>query len=314
MAGRRFDHPGNLPGEGATLGLIAKWLIVRMHKKTIAIITDKPKSLFSSSYLVRHLIPLWQDRGYRVEISTKWSFPPADIALLHVDFTRVPFVYRLISKKYPMVLNEHFFDNSKAKVSQNLLDVNDRYQGPVIVKTNGNFGGMPDISRDAKGDNRKILKADSDFEGVDWRAIRAIHPENYPVFPGKSDVPDGVWRNRRLVVEKFLPEYDGKGLYRLRACFFFGDREINMVVTSAKPVIKGSNICSRELLDGPAPAELRALREKLKIDFGRLDYVVRDGRVVLYDANKTATLSRQSALEWADRVILPLSYGIEKYL
>lgn len=285
-----------------------------MHKKTIAIVTDKPKSVFNSSYLISYLIPLWQDRGHRVVISTKWPFPDADVALLHVDLTRVPLVYRLISKKYPVVLNGNFPDNSKAIVSQHLLKIEDHYAGPVIVKTNGNFGGMPDIAKSSKGDSRRVLNETFNLETLNWHAIRAISPESYPVFRDKSDVPAGVWRNRHLVVEKFLPEYDGNGLYRMRACFLFGDQEVNMVVTSEKPVIKGSNICSRELLDEPAPEALRVLRKKLKIDFGRLDYAVSEGRVVLYDANKTATLSRQSGLEWADRVIRPLSHGIEKYL
>jgi D-alanine-D-alanine ligase-like ATP-grasp enzyme len=35
------------------------------------------------------------------------------------------------------------------------------------------------------------------------------------------------------------------------------------------------------------PAELLALRRELGLEYGRIDYVIVDGRVVIYDVNKT---------------------------
>jgi hypothetical protein len=39
------------------------------------------------------------------------------------------------------------------------------------------------------------------------------------------------------------------------------------------------------------PEELLALRNRLKLDFGKLDYVVHDGRAIVLEANKTAALA-----------------------
>ena len=283
-----------------------------MPKNTIAIITDKPKDLFKNSYFVGHLIPYWRERQLRVAIGTKWSLPNADIAILHVDATKVSFLYKFLSKKYPVVLNGNFFDNSKRKVSRNLLLKEDTYQGSVIIKTNRNFGGLPELSK--KRDKRKILEETSDLSSVDWLTIKGICSDKYPVIPLKSQVPEQVWNNKNLVVEKFLPEYAANGLFCLRACLFFGEQEVNILVTSRDPVIKGSNLCSWEILEDPVPDELRRLREVLRMDFGRLDYVISEGKVVLYDANKTATLSRQASVELAEQVVRPLSHGIDPFL
>ncbi|MGE4544478.1 MAG: hypothetical protein AB7D06_10270 [Pedobacter sp.] len=285
-----------------------------MKKKTIAIITDKPKSIYKIPYLISHLIPCWSERAFNVVIGTKWTLPKADIALLHVDATKVSRIYQIMCKKYPIVLNGNFLDNSKQKVSRNLLSMGEDYHGPVIIKTNGNYGGFLDIPKKKRDHSHIILKETTDIKSVKWKSIQAISPGKYPVLEHQADIPNDVWKNKRLVVEKFIPEYDMNGLYCLRACFFFGEKEINMMVTSTEPVIKGNNICSRQLVNSPAPEQLRNIREKLKIDFGRFDYVMSEGKVVLYDVNKTATMSQQASIEWADQVIRPLSLGIDEYL
>jgi hypothetical protein len=67
---------------------------------------------------------------------------------------------------------------------------------------------------------------------------------------------------------------------------FLGDREINRRTWSPDPVVKlrGSRI---ETLSEPVPDELRAIRRELGFDYGKFDYGVVDGEVVLYDVNPT---------------------------
>lgn len=43
--------------------------------------------------------------------------------------------------------------------------------------------------------------------------------------------------------------------------------------------------------DAEPPPAIRTRREEFRFDFGKFDYVMRDGEAVLFDANKTPTLS-----------------------
>jgi hypothetical protein len=49
------------------------------------------------------------------------------------------------------------------------------------------------------------------------------------------------------------------------------------------------------------------------MDFGRIDYAIYKGNIVIFDANKTATLSNQASNEMYDSVIYPLALGIHYY-
>ena len=58
---------------------------------TIAIVTQPEDGFEGATYLLGHLVALWRSRGHRVEVVTDWSAPlSADVAVVHVDLTRVP--------------------------------------------------------------------------------------------------------------------------------------------------------------------------------------------------------------------------------
>jgi len=107
------------------------------------------------------------------------------------------------------------------------------------------------------------------------------------LFDRAGDVPDHVWRDPQLVVEKFMPERDPRG-FALRTWCFMGKRETCSRCISADPVVKGSSIIARELVD--VPDELRGMRTRLGFDYGKFDFVLHDGRTVLFDANFTPTV------------------------
>jgi hypothetical protein len=60
-----------------------------------------------------------------------------------------------------------------------------------------------------------------------------------------------------------------------------------MKIRAKVPVVKAANSFNFE--EVPVPEDLKSLRRELGVDFGKLDYVIRDGQVVLYDVNKTPT-------------------------
>ena len=278
------------------------------------VITDNPQSIVKKTYLLSYLIPLWTEKGITIEISTPQNCKDADLAVLHVDLTNVPELYSQACQKYPAVLNGSFLNSAKSVISHQLITPEDHYEGPVIIKTEANFGGILEYLLKKQNQKTATDNTPDDKTEVTWDNVEAIPPEQYPVLKSISLVPDAVWNNPHLVVEKFLPERDEKGLYILRGCLFFGDKEVNLRVKSKFPVVKGSGIIEREILKSDTPNQLKEMRKALKIDFGRLDYVINNGNIVLYDVNKTATLSHQASIEWADQILLPLSSGIEAYL
>ena len=112
-----------------------------------------------------------------------------------------------------------------------------------------------------------------------------IEPTGYPIYPDKRSVPSGVWDNPNLIVEQFLPETED-GLYFVRYWMFLGDRGWAARFGSKNPIVKFTGRVTEEERV-PVPAELIALRKRLGFDYGRFDYVVRDGLPIVFDINKT---------------------------
>ena len=116
-----------------------------------------------------------------------------------------------------------------------------------------------------------------------------LPPGRYPILPKLSQVPDWVWENTDLIVERFMPEREGS-LYCLRGWIFFGRRGYTYRLFSKDNLIKIDNMTGYEFLQEPPP-ELIAFRDAHGFDFGKFDYVVIDGRPILLDINKTPTIS-----------------------
>jgi hypothetical protein len=184
----------------------------------------------------------------------------------------------------------------------------DGYQGPVIVKTDENFGG---VTERRVGGRRGLLKRLLSSRRLPWSWSARLDPYDYPIFESPRQVPLAVWFNSRLVVQKFLCERRD-GHYCLRQWFFFGDREGNTISFSRHPIIKGYRVVRREHLAG-VPDELRAMRQRLGFDYGRFDYGVVDGEVILYDANRTPTSSTPPHPVIGE-IIPGLAQGIHQFL
>lgn len=281
-------------------------------------------SLESSFYFVKHLARAWREMGLQVEQTQDTrTRVPADVVIPHVDVTVLPRRYRRFLARYPAVVNRDVVDISKRRISDNLAGANDPYDGPVIVKTDDNCGGRPDVEyaalewrhpvRSLRALPAKVARRIAAKLGPadPWRRVRALRTEAYPVFPSLREVPPGVFANRRLVVEKFLPEMDD-GYHCLRYYLFLGDRHVNFRVRSREHLIKSANIEDWEEI--PAPPGIHALRRELGFDYGRFDYVVRDGEPVLFDANSTPAVFRFRDLDLSEELAGRLAEGIRRFV
>jgi hypothetical protein len=244
--------------------------------KKILILTD---GFNRRHYIIDALALRWGKSGYKVckHYGTK-NIPDADIVILHIDSTIVPDKYVECLARYPVVLNRDALNISKTIFSENIITPDDAYSGPVIIKTIANYGGIPETNRVKYIWSRLNLQNN-------WGKVSVLDPAKYPIFKDKESVPAGVWKNKHLIVEKFLPERTN-GLFFLRYWIFFGQKGWAGRFGSQEPIVKFGNMATKEEMVS-VPEELTIWRKKLGFDYGRFDYVEHNGKAVLFDANKT---------------------------
>jgi hypothetical protein len=247
-------------------------------------VSDRP-DLLEGRYLVSELARYWMRRGIRVTAGAAWE-PGAGLGILHVDRTRVRPEEVPAAAGSVRLLNARVLDISKRVFSSQLLARGDAWDGPVIVKSNLNHFGIPEQHGRSRG---LLARGRLRLARVSWRLAKALPPGRYPVLPRLSAVPDWVWSEPDLLVERFVPERDG-GRYCLRGWMFFGSRGYSYRLFSTHPLVKSGSMVGYEYLDA-APPELEAIRAAHGFDFGKFDYVEVDGRVILLDANKTPTVT-----------------------
>lgn len=227
-------------------------------------------------YIIDHLANRWQAMDFEISISRGVEdLPSADIAILHVDKTIVPHGFYDALADYPVVINHNVLDISRRHYSQIILSQDTDYTGPVIIKTNANYGGVPEY-------DPKARKRPSEYT---WIGKKVLDPKKYPIFNSPQEVPLEAWKNPHLIIEQFRPEKEGE-LFFVRYWSFFGDRSSTGRYGSKDPIAKFSNMVTDDV-EVEIPADLIEARQAIGIDFGRFDFVVHDGQTILLDVNKT---------------------------
>lgn len=162
-----------------------------MSSPNIAILTHEADASFeSTNYLVHPLAKNWEAMGLRVVVLRGTSaVVPADVLLPHVDMTIVPTDYWGLIQRFPRVINRRVLDISKSRISVNLVRPGSPYLGPVIVKTDRNYGGMPE-RRLTQSSRRSLLGRVWHRATLPWRSsgstswgtIAWLDSGSYPVF------------------------------------------------------------------------------------------------------------------------------------
>ncbi len=284
--------------------------IVSETRPSIAILTHSTDDFWNVGYLLPALVRRWEEMGVAVHVvSDRTPFVPADLAWLHVDLSVTPEETRRLAARYPRVVNGRVLDIRKRQYDHLLLHRDDRYEGPVIVKTDCNCGGWREL-RHAVAESplgpvlRKLQAQEKVIEAyrrlqtkLPWRWKRIISTRAYPVFDSLRDVPVGVWQNPNLIVERFLPERDGSD-YCCHQWMFFGATEVHRLGRSSHPCVKygDADVRTCVTLNHVVPEELRRIRQQLGLDYGTFDYGIVDGRPVLYDVNRTPGMSKDPAM------------------
>lgn len=266
-----------------------------------------------ANYVLRVLAEEWRKQGLEIEVATSFQKPtgPDVLVFPHLDRTKNhPGLTDLFSRS-ARVINRSVTDISKRAVSRHLLESTLDFDGPVIVKTDLNYGGAREI-RDIKRRGGPGVPALRALERQPWQVSGLLRGEEYRLYDHPTLVPRAVWSNPRLVVEKFLPEREGD-LYCLRQYLFLGDCEVSIRSFSEQPIIKSSNVVRREVLDN-VPDSVRAFRHELGFDFGKFDFVMHGDEAIVFDVARTPSFDANSKAGSAGSLMLKLVPGIEPFL
>jgi hypothetical protein len=281
-----------------------------MKRRILILFHQNREILYHDTFTINILKQEWELSGFKVEAVYGTSYDvPADVAINHVNLTVTPDDYLDYLKKYPVAINGRVRDISKTSFSKQLLKLDDDHEGKVIIKTDANFGGNLELQ--LSGRKNRIINEIA--KKLSWAKVISIESRHYLVLESIRSVPGGVWKNKNLIVEKFLPEQDNEGNYRLRAWSFLGDRSLHVLTTSNHPIVKGNRILTREILSDHVPDELILFRNQMGIDYGRFDYAIVDGKVVLYDVNRTPTTFPKAAVLYSHK-LKEMAAGIHDFL
>jgi hypothetical protein len=191
------------------------------------------------------------------------------VLIVHVDLTVVPDEYLRFAARYGTVVNGQVKDIRKSVISRQLVQPGDGWSGPVIVKSDLNCAG--------RGEQLVAGRFPSFPFSIQSQ-------RDYRVYESAKEVPPECFGHPLIVVERFLPERE-QGRYFSRSYHFVGDVSTTVRLGSPQPIVLGHTSDSIEEIE-PHPAVIERRRE-LCMDYGKIDYVVCDGNVVILDINKT---------------------------
>jgi len=235
-------------------------------------------------YVITQLAECWRMDGYEVLFLTGTSsFVAADLIIVHVDLSMVPESYLEFAGHYPIALNSRVRDIRKSTFATNLLQQGDPYDGPVIVKSDYNFAGIPE-RKFARPDHRALWTDRLRRKAEQLRSLTFVGPRDYRIYDCLDQVPRRHFNDPGLVVQKFQPEMD-QGMYCVRSLYFLGDSLACVRPKGPHPIVNGETFKSVGRVE-PAP-EILIMRQRLGFDYGKFDYVVTGGGPVLLDINKT---------------------------
>lgn len=244
---------------------------------------DRPEK-----YVISALADYWRQDGHHVRyLRGIREQPAADLLVLHVNLSIVPDAYFHFARAYPRHLNLEVRDITKRSFSSLIVSRDSGCEGAVIVKSNLNYGGVPEMRYHPRLRGRVHA----------WwqrQKLRRLSPGGkgtgspYPIFPSVRQVPEACWKNPHWLVEKFVPErIDGK--YAIRTYHFMGRQEAFFLLRSDEPFVKSETVVETRAFE--PDGRLRDIRRQFRFDYGKFDYVLQEGRPVLLDLNKTVGLS-----------------------
>ena len=169
---------------------------LRRSPAFLDVYVEDRKRFLGSSYILKAVLGRMARRDVSFRLLDRLD-PARDAAaaFVHVDLTTVPAPFTWVSSFYPRCLNGRSGSIARDLYSMARLLPGDDFSGPAIVKTTLNARGLPELKHAAT--ERRLGRLD---DGLRDR----ICPK-YRIFPTIKDIPDAVWADSGLIVERFVP-------------------------------------------------------------------------------------------------------------
>lgn len=260
-------------------------------------VEDRRRFLASKAPVLRQAIPRLEQSGMRVRVLEKLDpAPSAAVACIQVDLTHLPANYLWAHQLYPMCINGRAVSISRDLYSEARVQRGDDTAGPVIVKTLLNYRGLPEFRLMTRPKYRTLRRLQRRIGRRDPnRELRQRLCPEYTIHERVDLVPDRVWDNPQLIVERFVPGSTKPPISKYRHEFFL-DITMTSRLTFDEAISGPTSVFDVEFVGDP-PSKVTDLRHKLDIDFGSIDYFVIAGEVTIIDANKTTSFNP----EWVKR-------------
>jgi hypothetical protein len=107
------------------------------------------------------------------------------------------------------------------------------------------------------------------------------------VYESIRDVPDQIWNDPRMIMERFLPGSTRLPIVKHRFNFFY-EVEMNHRVAYDSVLCDPETMVRLDVVPD-VPAAIRNLRADLRLDYGAIDYFMVGDEAIPIDANKTMT-------------------------
>ncbi|MGE0190478.1 MAG: hypothetical protein AB7T63_00415 [Planctomycetota bacterium] len=282
--------------------------------RRVAILTLAEQDI--ERYLLGLMARVWRQGGIEVVVlSDLAEHRDADLAILHVDLTHPPATHLAWTRRFPRTINAGLAGIGKRSISSLRVQRGDGWGGPVIVKTDANYGGRPELELARERMRRAASGSWRGRLGLARRASRRLRPRldptAYPLHAHPDEVPAEVWEDPELIVERFVPERDAED-YVLRKGWYLGQRSIWWRAHASTPVIKASSIHRRVVI--PPEEGIDAWRRQVGLEFGKVDVIRVDGRPVPLDVNPTPGCVGTGLLPGVPPLIEALAPGIHDLL
>lgn len=118
------------------------------------------------------------------------------------------------------------------------------------------------------------------------------------------------YKNSEILITEFVDTADEQGVYRKYSAFLLGDKVIPRHIFFSKNwMVKGADLVSRNFLDeeinylknNPHEKEILRVFQLAGMQYGRIDYSVKDGRLVVWEINPNPMIASSSSLKKPDR-------------
>ena len=224
---------------------------------------------------------------WRLIDTPKADWSPAPTAFFHVDLTDLPDKFRGVAERYERTTNGAAYSIRRTQYTTARVFKDSPYTGPVIAKTILNSQGLPEARYNWEQSFTGWIKHLAKWSR-DRHYLYKSCPD-YTIYNSIKDVPPDIWRNEDWMVERFIPGTLAPPTIKYRYEFLF-DLGFVAKSTCTTPMCDIDSVIDLTVEDTPPPS-VAALRKKLHLDYGSIDFFIVDGETHIIDANKTVSVS-----------------------